>query len=268
MRDFSRIRRALYNQPWAITDHQFDVIAGVIEAAASDFNAGKTMPAREKPKLRYMSGVPVIPIEDTISKKMNLLSDVSGGTSIESLNQQFTEALASDSRAIIFAIDSPGGGIPGVPEFATRVFEARQSGKTIISSIEGLGASAAYWIGVASDEVYASEGSEVGSVGVIARIIDDTRAMKNEGFDPIVIRSSELKAPGVGPMSPAQSNAVQQRVMEFDGMFKGFLGRARPGLDLTVAGNGNTFAAAEALHLGLIDGIATLESLVARYAKR
>jgi len=269
MKNFSHIREAIFNEPWAIEDNAKKRIEFVIENAAENFAAGKLeMKPREKPRLQIMDGVAVIPIEGTIAKRMNMFSEVSGGTSIEQLDQQFTEAMASDSRAVLFHINSPGGSVMGVPEFASKVFNARSSGKTILALADGMTASAAVWIASQADEFYTTEASTVGSIGVIASVIDDTRLEKNAGIDRTIIRSSELKGAGNGPMTPSQFSSIQTRVNDLFGMFKDSISRARPGMNIETVATGDMWIGVKACEMGLCDGIATLDSLLAKYGKK
>ena len=270
MSDFSHIRQFVFNRPWPIQEDWLDLMVGIVANAANDFAAGKPAirPPAKPSALRIQDGVPIIEVDGVISKKMNMFSDVSGGTSIDQLSSQFTEAMATDAHAMIFNFHSPGGSIDGVQEFATRVFEARaSSNKTIISLADNLAASAAYWIGSQADEFYITEGGSAGSIGVYARILDDTRALRNAGFDPLVIRSGDLKAAGVGPMSPDQENSVVKEVMAYAQMFYGAVQRGRPLLNIDDVKRGQMFVGQEAVQVGLADGITTLNALVKRYRK-
>jgi ClpP class serine protease len=53
----------------------------------------------------------VIPIYGAIIPKATLFSEMSGGTSVDSLQADFRDALGDDSdvKAIVLDIDSPGG---------------------------------------------------------------------------------------------------------------------------------------------------------------
>jgi ClpP class serine protease len=76
---------------------------------------------------------------------MNLLSEVSGGTTFEALTKQLQAAVADpDVKTIVFDVDSPGGNVAGASEFAREVLRARAT-KPIIVQAHHLLASAAYW---------------------------------------------------------------------------------------------------------------------------
>lgn len=72
------------------------------------------------------------------------------------------------ARGVIFEIDSPGGMITASKAIADGVKYYRDTThKPIIAHINGTGASGAYWAAVSTDAIYAEQGSEAGSVGVI-----------------------------------------------------------------------------------------------------
>lgn len=274
MRKLDRIIDAVFNQPWAIQPESMELIAAVIESTLSDTEHVSALAKQnfdnKRVPLQMMSGLPVIDVRGVISRRMNLFSQISGGTSIEVLDDQFTEALASDAPAIIFNIDSPGGGVQGVPEFATRVSEAaRNSDKTIVSYAE-LAASAAYWIGSQANDFYVSEAGTVGSIGIIAQLRDTSRAEKNAGVDSMTIRSSEMKAPGMGGggFTEKQMQSVKARVMEMTDMFKAAVLRGRPSLDLETIDPGEIWIGQKAVDQGFVDGISTLDKVISKYAPK
>lgn len=270
MRELSRIKAALFNTPWAISELGMETILGVLETAINDPEAAVRSEFKsEKPQLQIMDGVPIIPIDGPISKRMNLMSRMSGGTSIELLNRQFSEALAMAAPAIIFHIDSPGGGVNGVAEFGTRIWEEAQTGgTTIVSLADGVSASAAIWLGSQCNECYATEGSVVGSIGVIARIVDYSRMDKNAGIDEEIFRSSDLKGVGAGPLQNNHRSKIIRDVAIYTSMFKEAIARARPDFDFEAVDPADTWIGKDAQAIGLVDGITTLDRLVARYASR
>lgn len=268
MRKLTHVQAAVFNEPWMILPDKMAAIGEVIRnamAETTDMAAAKDFQA-DRPQLQIVSGIPVIPIMGVISRRMNMLTRFSGGTSIESLDAQFTEALDSDAKAIVFRIDSPGGAANGTPEFANRVYEAAQkSDKIICALIDGAGCSAAYYIASQCNEVYCTESSAVGSVGVVAQVPDTTRQAKNEGDDSVVIRSSELKAVGTGPVSPRQMQSIQERVAYMADMFQSAVKRSRPGVDFESFDPGSVFIGQQAVEMNLCDGLSSMDALLKKF---
>ena len=65
---------------------------------------------------------------------------------------------------ILFRVDTPGGFVAGADEVRERIYT---SPKKTITLYENLGASGGMWIFTASDELYATPGTDLGSIGVV-----------------------------------------------------------------------------------------------------
>ncbi len=72
-----------------------------------------------------------------------------------------------DIKAVVLEIESPGGGATASEDIYLNVIELRKK-KPVVTSIEGIGASGAYFIASASDYIFAKPSSSVGSIGVRA----------------------------------------------------------------------------------------------------
>lgn len=72
-------------------------------------------------------------------------------------------------KAVVLDINSPGGLASASEEVYMDVLRLKQR-KPVVASIRSIGASGAYYIAVASDYIYASPTSIVGSIGVITRL--------------------------------------------------------------------------------------------------
>lgn len=87
----------------------------------------------------------------------------------ELIKEQLRQVADENTAAgVIFEIDSPGGMITASKAIADGVkYYTEKTHKPIIAHINGTGASGAYWSAVSTDAIYAEQGSEAGSIGVI-----------------------------------------------------------------------------------------------------
>jgi ClpP class serine protease len=70
-------------------------------------------------------GVAIIPVAGLTFRYANLFTDISGVSSIESLARDLRLAMESDNvRAIVLDVDSSGGQMTGIGEFAQMVRDA------------------------------------------------------------------------------------------------------------------------------------------------
>jgi nicotinate-nucleotide pyrophosphorylase len=79
-----------------------------------------------------------------------------------------TTTVSPDKSTETTVIDSGGGAVSGVADAGNLIKLIDQSVKPIYSFTDGAMCSAAYWLGCSAREVYSSNVSTVGSIGVIA----------------------------------------------------------------------------------------------------
>ena len=266
----------IVNSPWAIKPDKLVEIREIYQTHLKGekidlkpIEAALGRPLENKPKgYEVIDGVAVIPIEGVIAKRMNLMMQISGGTSTDLFAKDFKAALADVSvNSIILAIDSPGGTVDGTADIAKLIFEARGV-KPITAFTDGMMASAAYWIGSAADKVYISNNTTVvGSIGVVATHQDISKAEEKIGVKTTEIYAGKYKriASQYAPLSDEGRASIQERVDYLYGVFVGAVAQHRNAnieQALSMA-DGRLFTGNQAIDAGLVDGVATLDSLIA-----
>ncbi len=113
-------------------------------------------------------GVGVLPIYGTIVHRAGLVTDFSGGTSLQKAPKYLHEFVADrQAETILLDIDSPGGSVAGLEEFVAEVGRANIR-KPIIGVANTMAASAAYWILSRCEEGIVSPSSSISSIGALA----------------------------------------------------------------------------------------------------
>lgn len=216
--------------------------------------------------------IAVLPLFGIISHRMNLISESSGGTSIEKFTSRFRQ-LVGDSTigSIVLDVDSPGGGVSGVEELAAEIFAAREK-KRIVAVANSLAASAAFWIGSAAGEFVVTPSGEVGSIGVLAVHEDFSVAEEKFGIKTTIIKAGKFKAEGNSsePLSEEARENIQARVDAYFDVFVKNVARNRGVPVATVKkdfGEGRVFGARQALGAGMVDRIATLDQTIDRVSR-
>jgi signal peptide peptidase SppA len=277
---YLRILAAFAGQPWAIQPEKLEAISaflmfkargGVyspeeVQQRISDGRASETAAAP--------GGVAVLPVHGVISQRINMMDDISGGggTSTELLSQKFDAALADDSvKAIVFSHDSPGGGVYGVDELATKIREARGV-KPIIAQVDSLSASASYYLAAQADEVVVTPGGEAGSIGVYSVHEDISELLAREGVKPTLIRAQhgvhKAETANISPLSADAREFLQQRVNAAEDAFIKAVAAGRKVSAGTVRsdfGKGRIFGAQELVRRGMADRIATMQETLQRF---
>ena len=267
---YSHVIDFLSSNAWAMRQSHLDLMTDILDRRMhGDFDltqikADLGTDFGNSYEVRKRGGAALIPINGTISRKMNLFSQISGGTSIDFLQRDISAALKDDSiDEVHLIVDSPGGTVNGTKELADFIYASRGK-KPIIAFIEGEGMSAAYWIASAADEVVGFPTSMVGSIGVILQHTDVSERNKAEGIKKKAIFAGKYKTAGT-PHEPlsAESEAYLQDMV--DKMYVSFIeGVAQNrGVEVSVVlekmADARIFVAQDALDAGLIDRIGTWE---------
>lgn len=261
---------AALDRPWAITEAGLRMVLTVANREGLDIEAVETQLGRKLANTQSVTerdGVAVLPINGPIARHANLFSAISGATSIDLLARDFTAALNNSSiRAILLHMDTPGGEVNGVAEFADMVYAARGK-KPIYAYVGGLCASAGYWIGSAADVIICDQTAMLGSIGVIAAVPDP--AYDSAGDVVFVSSQSPKKRPD--PTTAEGKTDIQSTIDSLAQIFVETVARNRGVTADTVLesfGQGGVFVGKEAIAAGLADRLGSYEDVLAQLAGR
>jgi signal peptide peptidase SppA len=257
---------AVYDAPWAILP---SALAAIRDWAADPSTQIALMRQEQEP--RPPSGsVAVIPVYGVIEHRSDWMMEMFGGVSIDGLRESLHAALTDPGvRAVVLDIDSPGGTVAGVTEFAAEVRAARGGTKPIVAVANTLAASAAYWLASQADEVVVTPSGSVGSVGVYAIHQDASRMLDEMGITTTIISAGPHKteANEFEPLTDEARSDIQTRV---DGSYSRFLGDVAAGRRVAVEtveaefGGGRVLDAEAALAAGMVDRVETLGQTITR----
>lgn len=256
---------------WAILPESLQQLLDIASREhVPDFEAvearrSRRMDGNERVKIR--NGVAVLDITGPIFRYADVFTAVSGATAISTLARDFTAAIEDPNvSSILLNIDSPGGEVAGINEFAQMVFEGR-SRKPVVAYIDGYGASAAYWIASAAEEIVADKTALIGSIGVVAAVPNpDSKSARDVQF---VSSQSPKKRPN--PNTESGKEQLQAMVDDLAEVFVSTVARNRStDVDTVLAdfGQGAVLVGEKAVAAGLADRIGSFESLLAEMAGR
>lgn len=202
-------------------------------------------------------------VDGPIIPKATMFSEISGLTSIDILSSEF-KALEDNSEVenIVLIMDTPGGVITGISEFASLV---KASPKKTIGYVFGMAASAGYWIVSAADEIVIADTGEVGSIGTVASIRDTSVRDEKSGVRTIEIVSSQ--SPNKRPDLTTEEGKGQIQTI-LDDLADVFISTVAENRGVTTEkvisdfGGGGIRIGKKALELGMADRVATLEELL------
>ncbi|WP_323772890.1 signal peptide peptidase SppA [Alcanivorax sp.] len=170
---------------------------------------------------------------------------------------------AENTTAVLLKINSPGGS----PVQSNQVYNAikrlraEYPEKKVYAAITDVGASGAYFIASAADEIYADPASIVGSIGVIMAGFGLEQAADKLGVERRVLTAGENKdlMDPFSPIQPAHRKHVQTMLDDIHQQFIAAVKEGR-GDRLKVDSHPELFSGLfwtgeRALDLGLIDGL-------------
>jgi len=268
----------LLTSPWAIQPDKLVEMQAIyathlrgekIDIAAVEQRLGRPL-ANDQRSYEIIDGVAVLPIEGVMSKRANMFSQISGGVSTQMAARDMRAATADQSvHSIIQVYDTPGGAADGLQLMIAATNDARAAGKRVVSLASGLMASAGYWTGSAAEAIYIADGiTQVGSIGVVARHIDKSgaQAAAGEKHTDIVAGKYKRIASENGPLTEEGRTSLQSMV---DYLYSVFVAdvAAHRGVSaekvLSDMADGRVFIGEQAISAGLVDGVSTLDDLIA-----
>ncbi|MCP3886466.1 MAG: S49 family peptidase [Propionibacteriaceae bacterium] len=212
----------------------------------------------EDPENDYRDDATIVTIRGPLSQHSDWRED-----SYEAIRSRVDDACRQSAPTVVLRIDSPGGDVAGLFDTASAIRKScKIAGKQLVVHIEGQCCSAAYALATASDRIVASRTAEVGSIGVIAARLDESRALEDQGIKISLIKSGKRKADGntYAPMSDAELDAYQDHI---DALAKEFFDTValRRGVSAQsiAALEAATFRGQAALDTGLVDELGSFD---------
>jgi signal peptide peptidase SppA len=253
------------NQLWAIEESYLRIILNIAQRAdTADLEAVAQRQADRASKdglLQQFGTVGVINIVGPIFRYANLFTQISGATSVEALAKTIGAAADNpDIQSVILNLDSPGGEVSGISELSKAIAKMNAS-KPVVAYVDDMGASGAYWLAVAARSIVASDTAKVGSIGIIATVIEgpEDAAEKKYRF---VSSISPKKRPDLETDEGRAS--IQTIVDDLGAVFAKAVAAGRGVSAEEVVSNfgqGGLLVAGRGLEVGMIDEIGTFEGL-------
>ena len=289
-RPYPHLADRLFNTPLLLHPQKLDaIIAGLgqrllgtegLQVDAAALSPRAALPAemfttrkgeRTERGYRVTEGVAVISAMGGLVHRTRLEADSSLLIGYNDLATEMEDALAkSDVHAIALVMDSPGGEVSGAFELAERIYAARGS-KPIVAVADGMAASAAYLAASAADEVVLSATSYVGSIGVVMRHVDFSRALANEGISVSHIFAGDHKVDG-NPYQPLPDAVRANLQADIEGLYQMFIQAVAQHRGMTEQAVRDTRASVyrgvAAVAARLADRIGTADAVIAELAAR
>jgi ClpP class serine protease len=188
------------------------------------------------------------------------------GCSYEGILEQAQELIGSGATTIVLNIDSGGGQGYSAFECANELRSmCDASNVTLIAYNDGLCASAAYVLACVADTVVSNPYAETGSIGVLIALVNDSKALEQEGYSRTFITAGASKVPFAEDGS-WREGFLEDLQIKVDSLYEDFVSHVAQYTSMTpeaIKGTeAKTFMAEQALGLGLINKIMTRSEFV------
>lgn len=174
---------------------------------------------------------------------------------------------SSHSKAVVLNINSPGGSPVQSDEIYQQIRDLKQqySNKKVYAVIGDTGASGAYYIAAAADEIWVNPSSIVGSIGVIMPNYGMEELMRKIGLQDRTLTAGEHKA--VLSMTKPVNEYEKQHVQSMlDNVHQHFIDSVKTGRGSRLANDPKIFSGLfwsgeQAIKLGLADKVGSISTL-------
>ena len=202
-------------------------------------------------------------------KKRSFICQFEGdikASQVEQLRREITAILlvASSDDEVIVILNSTGGTIQGYGLAASQLSRIRDKGITLTVCVDSVAASGGYMMACVADKLSAAPFAIVGSIGVIAQIPNFNKVLKEKNIEYEQITAGEHKRTLTmfGENTLEGRTKFQSELDEAHQLFKEFVVRFRPNLDVNKIATGEHWFGTKALELGLVDDIATSDEVI------
>lgn len=203
--------------------------------------------------------VALIPLKGVLLTGEDSSFGMQGGSSSGKIVKQLEQAADNpDIKAIVLEINSPGGSGVAVDEVIESLNDIKQN-KTVVAWVRDVGASAAYWVSIATNYTVADRLSMVGSIGVIGSYLEYSGLLDHFNVTYRRLVSGKYKDMGspYREMTSEEQALEQQKLAVMHEVFIQDVAKYRhmDVKDVRKLATGMVYLGTEAKDLGLIDEV-------------
>lgn len=196
---------------------------------------------------------------------------VDGGAKDQVAGDRFAKIIQDvrndkDVKAVVLRVSSPGGSVLASEKIKAELDLLRES-VPVIASYGEYAASGGYWISANSDYIFSNATTLTGSIGVFSMIPDIGGTIKNKLHVNVTPVNSNEHADMYGMIRPLDNKEVAYMQASVEKIYDKFTNIVAAGRDMTVENvdaiaQGRVWTGAEALGIGLVDQIGTIEDAI------
>ncbi|MBS0863761.1 protease SohB [Enterobacter mori] len=185
---------------------------------------------------------------------------------VSSLREEVTAvlAVAKPQDQVVVRLESPGGVVHGYGLAASQLQRLREKQIPLTVAVDKVAASGGYMMACVADKIVAAPFSIIGSIGVVAQIPNFNRFLKNKEIDIELHTAGQYKRTLtlLGENTEEGRQKFREDLNETHHLFKDFVHRMRPSLDIEQVATGEHWYGTQAQEKGLVDEVGTSDDLL------
>ncbi|EPF6064083.1 protease SohB [Enterobacter cloacae] len=185
---------------------------------------------------------------------------------VASLREEVTAvlAVAKPQDQVVVRLESPGGVVHGYGLAASQLHRLREKQIPLTVAVDKVAASGGYMMACVADKIVAAPFSIIGSIGVVAQIPNFNRFLKSKEIDIELHTAGQYKRTLtlLGENTEEGRQKFREDLNETHHLFKDFVHRMRPALDIEQVATGEHWYGTQAQEKGLVDEVGTSDDLL------
>ncbi|OBT11874.1 protease SohB [Shewanella sp. UCD-FRSSP16_17] len=190
---------------------------------------------------------------------------------VAALREEVTAILtiAEKDDQVLVNVESGGGMVHGYGLASSQLDRLKQANIPLTICIDKVAASGGYMMACVADKVYAAPFAIVGSIGVVAQLPNFSRLLKKHDIDYEQHTAGDFKRTLTvfGENTDEGREKFQEELEETHVLFKEFVSKYRPEMDIAKVATGEHWYGQQAIELGLIDAISTSDDVILSLVK-
>ena len=194
-------------------------------------------------------------------------------TAVAALREEINAivGVAGKDDEVLVRLENAGGLVHEHGLAASQLARLRDKGLRLTVAVDKVAASGGYLMACVAERILAAPFAVVGSIGVLMQLPNFHRWLEEHGVDFEQFTAGEFKRTVTmfGENTEEGRAKLQTQLEQTHGLFKDFVTRHRPGLDMARIATGEYWYGTQARELGLVDELVTSDDyLLAASAQR
>ncbi len=219
----------------------------------------KSLKAQSKSEEKSDTQKPQIYVLDFLKGDVN-------ASSVDHFREEISAiiSVAKKDQEVIINVESPGGIVHGYGLAAAQILRLRDHGLNVTVCVDKVAASGGYMMACVAHKIICSPFAIIGSIGVVAQVPNFNKLLKKYDVDFKEYTAGDYKRTVsiLGEITEKGEKKFLEQLEATHLLFKSFVGKFRPQMDLTKVATGEYWFGQDALKMGLVDEILTSDDYI------